>query len=51
VPWRYIGKQLDAVRRAHRGVYLDGVIIKTWAARTKQADGLGDFPPEKVAFS
>jgi transposase len=52
VPWRYIGKQLDA-REGERTVefYLDGVIIKTWARKDKgrQTDW-ADFPPEKVAF-
>ena len=52
VPWRCIGKQLDA-REGGRTVefYLDGTIVKTWAwkEKGKQTDW-ADFPPEKVAF-
>jgi hypothetical protein len=52
VPWRNIGRQLDAREGDHTvEFYLDGVIIKTWARKDKgrQTDW-GDFPPEKVAF-
>ncbi|HUC06374.1 MAG TPA: IS21 family transposase, partial [Acidimicrobiales bacterium] len=52
VPWRFIGKTLDA-RDGERTVefYLDGVVVKTWARaeRGRQTDW-DDFPPEKVAF-
>ncbi|MGC8628404.1 MAG: IS21 family transposase, partial [Acidimicrobiales bacterium] len=52
VPWRFIGKTVDA-RESDRRVefYCDGEIIKTWARAEKgrQTDW-GDFPPEKVAF-
>jgi hypothetical protein len=52
VPWRNIGRQLDAREGDHTvEFYLDGVIIKTWARKDKgrQTDW-ADFPPEKVAF-
>ena len=52
VPWRFIGKHLDA-RSGDRTVefYLDGHVVKTWARidKGKQTDW-ADFPPEKVAF-
>ena len=52
VPWRFIGKTLDA-RESDRRVefYLDGELVKTWGRveRGRQTDW-GDFPPEKVAF-
>jgi len=52
VPWRLIGRQLDA-RETDRIVefFLDGELIKTHARaeRGRQTDW-GDYPPEKVAF-
>jgi transposase len=52
VPWRHIGRQVDA-REAERTVevFVDGVVVKTWARveRGKQTDW-SDLPPEKVAF-
>lgn len=52
VPWRFIGRTLDA-REGERTVefYLDGELVKTWARaeRGRQTDW-DDFPPEKVAF-
>jgi hypothetical protein len=52
VPWRHIGKTVDA-RASERlvEVFTDGVVIKTWARidRGKQTD-YADYPPEKVAF-
>jgi len=52
VPWRLIGKTLDA-RQGERVVemFLDGVVVKTWPRieRGKQTD-YADYPPEKVAF-
>jgi transposase len=52
VPWRYIGKQVDAregVRTVE--VYLEGALIKTHARieRGKLTDD-ADYPPEKIAF-
>jgi hypothetical protein len=52
VPWRYIGRQVDA-REGERTVeiFVAGQVIKTWArvAKGKQTDW-ADYPPEKVAF-
>jgi transposase len=52
VPWRHIGKVLDA-REGSRTVelYLDGVLVKTHARleKGKQTDE-ADYPPEKIAF-
>ena len=52
VPWRFIGKTLDA-RESDRRVefYLDGEVIRIWGRieRGRQTNW-GDFPPEKVAF-
>jgi len=52
VPWRHIGRRLDA-REGDRTVevFLDGKLIKTWARleKGKQTDW-ADYPPEKVAF-
>jgi hypothetical protein len=52
VPWRLIGRQVDA-REGERNVevFVDGTVVKTWARieRGKQTDW-GDYPPEKVAF-
>jgi transposase len=52
VPWRYIGRTVDA-REGERTVevFVDGAVIKTWARveRGKQTDW-ADYPPEKVAF-
>jgi transposase len=52
VPWRFIGRTLDA-RESDRRVefYSDGELVKTWARveRGRQTDW-SDFPPEKVAF-
>jgi len=52
VPWRYIGRRVDA-RQGDRTVefFLDGKVIKTWARLEKgrQTDW-DDYPPEKVAF-
>jgi hypothetical protein len=52
VPWRFIGKQVDARQGAHSvEVFLDGVLIKTHPRieRGKQTD-FADYPPEKIAF-
>ncbi|PZR79840.1 MAG: IS21 family transposase [Candidatus Aeolococcus gillhamiae] len=52
VPWRYIGRPVDA-REGERTVemFVDGAVIKTWARLDKgrQTDW-DDYPPEKVAF-
>ena len=52
VPWRYIGRHVDA-READRTVevFVDGTLVKTWARieRGRQTD-YSDYPPEKVAF-
>jgi hypothetical protein len=52
VPWRFIGRQVDA-RCGERTVevFLDGAVIKTWAKieRGRQTDW-SDYPPHKVAF-
>jgi hypothetical protein len=52
VPWRYIGKEVDA-RATPRAVsfYLEGALIKThtFKAKGRQTD-FGDYPPDKVAF-
>jgi hypothetical protein len=52
VPWRYIGRQVDA-REGTRSVevFCDGVLIKTHPRieRGKQTDH-SDYPPEKIAF-
>ena len=52
VPWRFIGRQVDA-RSGERTVevFSDGVVIKTWARieRGRQTDW-ADYPPHKVAF-
>ena len=52
VPWRFIGRQVDA-RAGERTVevFSDGVVIKTWARieRGRQTDW-ADYPPHKVAF-
>ena len=52
VPWRLIGRQVDA-RDGERTVevFVDGALVKTWARveRGKQTDW-SDLPPEKVAF-
>lgn len=52
VPWRYIGRRVDA-REGERTVevFIDGLVIKTWARLEKgrQTDW-DDYPPEKVAF-
>lgn len=52
VPWRYIGRHVDA-REGERTVevFVDGTVVKTWARleRGRQTDW-NDYPPEKVAF-
>jgi hypothetical protein len=52
VPWRFIGRQVDA-RAGERTVevFSDGLVIKTWARieRGRQTDWT-DYPPHKVAF-
>ncbi|HEV8626777.1 MAG TPA: IS21 family transposase [Acidimicrobiia bacterium] len=52
VPWRLIGRQLDA-RETDRTVefFADGELVKTHVRieRGRQTDW-GDYPPEKVAF-
>jgi len=52
VPWRHIGRQVDA-REAARTVevFVDSQVVKTWARveRGKQTDW-ADYPAEKVAF-
>jgi transposase len=52
VPWRLIGRQVDA-RESDRTieVFVDATLIKTHARveRGRQTD-FGDYPPEKVAF-
>jgi Integrase core domain len=52
VPWRYIGRNLDA-RQGERTVefFVDGVVVKTWSRSEKgKRTDYADFPPEKVAF-
>jgi transposase len=52
VPWRHIGKQVDArVSDTLVEIFADGQLIKTWprAARGRRTDP-NDFPPEKIAF-
>jgi len=52
VPWRFIGKRVDARTGARSvEVFLDGVLIKTHPRieRGKQTD-YADYPPEKIAF-
>jgi hypothetical protein len=52
VPWRFIGRHLDARESAKEvQFFLDGELVKThrWAERGKQTD-FNDYPPEKVAF-
>jgi hypothetical protein len=52
VPWRYIGRQVDARESARLvEIFVAGEVIKTWARveRGKQTDW-ADYPPEKVAF-
>jgi transposase len=52
VPWRFIGKRLDARVGDHTVEFLDsGAVIKTWV-RTENGRQIdwADFPPEKVAF-
>lgn len=52
VPWRLIGKHLDA-REGDQTVefFCDGELVKTWprAERGKRTDN-ADYPPEKIAF-
>lgn len=52
VPWRFMGKRLDA-RESERSVefFNDGEVVKTWARaeRGKRTDN-ADYPPEKIAF-
>lgn len=52
VPWRYIGKQVDAREGARVvEVFYEGKLIKTHARieRGRQTDP-ADYPPEKIAF-
>ena len=52
VPWRHIGKTLDARSTAAMvQLFLGGDLVKTHArkAQGKQTD-LADYPPEKIAF-
>src|SRR6266567_3815140 len=52
VPWRHIGKTLDARSTAAMvQLFLGGELVKTHVrkAQGKQTD-LGDYPPEKIAF-
>lgn len=52
VPWRYIGRQVDAKETADRvEVFVDGLLVKSWRCleQGKQTDW-ADYPPEKVAF-
>jgi transposase len=52
VPWRHIGKTLDARSTATMvQFFLGGELVKTHArkAQGKQTD-LADYPPEKIAF-
>jgi hypothetical protein len=52
IPWRYIGKSLDA-KAATRTVefFLNGTLVKTHVRieKGKQTD-YSDYPPEKIAF-
>jgi hypothetical protein len=52
VPWRYIGREVDA-RATPKTVtlHLEGALIKThvFKAKGRQTD-FGDYPPDKVAF-
>lgn len=52
VPWRYIGRRLDAREATATVEFFDnGEVVKTWprAERGKQTD-FADYPPEKIAF-
>lgn len=52
VPWRLIGRQVDAREGARTvEIFVDGAVAKTWVRveRGKQTDW-ADYPPEKVAF-
>lgn len=52
IPWRHIGKTLDARCTATMVQFFDnGVLVKTHPRRSggKQTD-YGDYPPEKIAF-
>lgn len=52
VPWRFIGRHLDARESVTQvQFFLDGELVKTHrrAQRGKQTD-FADYPPEKVAF-
>jgi transposase len=52
VPWRYLGRELDARQTsAMVSFHLEGALIKTHAfkAKGRQTD-FGDYPPDKVAF-
>jgi hypothetical protein len=53
VPWRLIGRQLDARAGARQvALYLEGELIKTHARvpKGRRATDWADYPPEKVAF-
>lgn len=52
VPWRLIGRRVDARQTQHRvEVFVDGQLVKTWTRveRGRQTDW-ADYPPAKVAF-
>jgi len=52
IPWRYIGKSLDAKETSRTvAFFLDGMLVKTHVRmeKGKQTD-YSDYPPEKIAF-
>jgi transposase len=53
VPWRFIGRQLDArATDSEVQLFSDGQLVKSHAAapgRSRRTD-YGDYPPEKIAF-
>jgi hypothetical protein len=52
VPWRYMGKQVDAKEGARTvEIFFEGALIKTHVRieKGKQTD-YADYPPEKIAF-
>jgi len=52
VPWRYIGRRVDA-REGDLTVevFIDGAVIRTWARLEKgKQTNWDDYPPEKAAF-
>ena len=52
VPWRLVGRRVDARRTAERvEVFADGSLVKTHRRRERgRATDWADYPPDKVAF-